>query len=222
MVAFFNIEARGVPAPGAPGAPAAPWAPGALALCALLAGTPVGAATRQPQAIVLDAQSADADLSNNNVLFRKVRITQGDMSIAADQGQGTQQKTRLDFNNSLWLFRGNVKIAMNGGLLTSDDAEISFAKQQLAKAVVNGKPAEFEQKVAKTGKVAQGRADSIDYDAASGMVRLLKNAWLSDGQTDMRGELLKYDVVNQVIRAEASEQNSQRVHIVITPPPAKP
>jgi lipopolysaccharide transport protein LptA len=219
MVAFFNIEARGVPAPGAP---AAPWAPGALALCALLAGAPVGAATRQPQAIVLDAQSADADLSNNNVLFRKVRITQGDMSIAADQGQGTQQKTRLDFNNSLWLFRGNVKIAMNGGLLTSDDAEISFAKQQLAKAVVNGKPAEFEQKVAKTGKVAQGRADSIDYDAASGMVRLLKNAWLSDGQTDMRGELLKYDVVNQVIRAEASEQNSQRVHIVITPPPAKP
>jgi lipopolysaccharide transport protein LptA len=191
-------------------------------LCALLAGAPVGAATRQPQAIVLDAQSADADLSNNNVLFRKVRITQGDMSIAADQGQGTQQKTRLDFNNSLWLFRGNVKIAMNGGLLTSDDAEISFAKQQLAKAVVNGKPAEFEQKVAKTGKVAQGRADSIDYDAASGMVRLLKNAWLSDGQTDMRGELLKYDVVNQVIRAEASEQNSQRVHIVITPPPAKP
>jgi lipopolysaccharide transport protein LptA len=144
------------------------------------------------------------------------------MSIAADQGQGTQQKTRLDFNNSLWLFRGNVRIAMNGGLLTSDDAEISFAKQQLAKAVVNGKPAEFEQKVAKTGKVAEGRADTIDYDAASGMVRLLKNAWLSDGQTDMRGELLKYDLVNQVIRAEASEQNSQRVHIVITPPPAKP
>jgi lipopolysaccharide transport protein LptA len=220
MVAFFNIEA-----PNATGAPAAPWAPGALgalALCALLAGAPVLAATRQPQAIVLDAQSADADLSSNNVLFRKVRITQGDMSIAADQGQGTQQKTRLDFNNSVWLFRGNVKIAMNGGLLTSDDAEISFAKQQLAKAVVNGKPAEFEQKVAKTGKVAEGRADTIDYDAASGMVRLLKNAWLSDGQTDMRGELLKYDVVNQVIRAEASEQNSQRVHIVITPPPAKP
>jgi lipopolysaccharide transport protein LptA len=219
MVAFFNIEALDAPAPGAP---AAPWASGAFALCALLAGAPLLAATRQPQAIVLDAQSADADLSNNNVLFRKVRITQGDMSIAADQGQGTQQKTRLDFNNSLWLFRGNVRIAMNGGLLTSDDAEISFAKQQLAKAVVNGKPAEFEQKVAKTGKVAEGRADTIDYDAASGMVRLLKNAWLSDGQTDMRGELLKYDLVNQVIRAEASEQNSQRVHIVITPPPAKP
>jgi lipopolysaccharide transport protein LptA len=202
--------------------------PKTLAASAMLAATSAVAAQRQarppvpPQAIVLDAQSADADLSNNTMLFRKVRITQGDMSIAADQGQGTQQKTRLDFDNSLWLFRGNVKIGMNGGTLTSDDAQISFVKQQLAKAVVNGRPAEFEQKVGKTGKVAQGRADTIDYDAASGIVRLTKNAWLSDGQTDMHGELLKYDVVNQVIRAEASEQNSQRVHIVITPPPAKP
>lgn len=180
------------------------------------------AAPRQPQAIVLDAQSADADLANNNVLFRKVRITQGDMSIAADQGQGTQQKSRLDFDNSQWIFRGNVKILLNGSQLTSDDAQISFVKQQLSKAVVNGKPAAFEQTMAKTGKVAQGHADSIDYDAAKGTVRLANNAWLSDGQTEMRGESLKYDVVGQVFRAEAAEQNSQRVHIVVTPPPVKP
>jgi len=185
-------------------------------------GQCAAAAAKPPQAIVLDAQSADADLANNNVLFRKVRITQGDMSIAADQGQGTQQKTRVDFDNSLWIFRGNVKIAMNGSLLSADDAEINFVKQQLAKAVANGQPAAFEQRVAKTGKVAQGHARTIDYDAASGIVRLIDDAWLSDGQTEMHGELLKYDVLNQVIRAEAVDQNSQRVHIVITPPPAKP
>jgi len=178
------------------------------------AQTPVPA-----EAIVLDAQSADADLANNNVLFRKVRITQGDMSIAADQGQGTQQKSRLDFENSLWIFRGNVKIAMSQGQLTSDDAQINFARQQLSKAVVNGRPAAFEQRVAKSGKVAQGRADTIDYDAGKGIVRLSKNAWLSDGQTEIRGESLKYNVLAQSIVAEASEQGSQRVHIVIAPPP---
>jgi len=189
--------------------------------CLLQAGQGAAAAKR-PEAIVLDAQSADADLANNNVLFRKVRITQGDMSIAADQGQGTQQKTRVDFDNSLWIFRGSVKIAMNGSLLSSDEAQINFVKQRLSKAVAHGQPAAFEQKVAKNGKVAQGHADTIDYDAASGIVRLTNDAWLSDGQTEMHGELLKYDVINQVIRAEAVDQNSQRVHIVITPPPAKP
>ena len=162
------------------------------------------------------------DLANNNVVFRKVRITQGGMSVAADVGQGTQQKTRLDFENSLWVFRGNVKITMDTGQLTSDDAQINFVKQVLSKAVVNGKPAAFEQRVAKTGKLAQGHAETIDYDAGKGLVRLSKNAWLSDGQTEIRGESLKYNVLAQSIVAEAAEQGSQRVHIVITPPPAKP
>lgn len=194
-----------------------------IVLHLLTLGGAVAAPSRpQAQPIVLDAQSADADLANNNVVFRKIRITQGDMAISADQGQGTKQTTRLDFDNSLWIFRGNVKIAMPAGQLTSDDAQINFVKQLLSKAVVNGKPAAFEQRVAKTGKLAQGRAQTIDYDAGKGIVRLSTNAWLSDGQTEIRGETLKYNVLAQSIVAEASEQGSQRVHIVITPPPSKP
>jgi lipopolysaccharide transport protein LptA len=88
--------------------------------------------------------------------------------------------------------------------------------------VANGKPAQFEQRIAKTGKLAQGHADTIDYDAARGIVRLVKNAWISDGQNEIRGESLKYNVLAQSIIADAAEQNSQRVHIIITPPPAKP
>jgi lipopolysaccharide transport protein LptA len=180
------------------------------------------AAKPQAQPITLDAQSADVDLANNNVVFRKVRITQGSMSISADQGQGTKQTTRLDFDNSLWIFRGTVKITIPDGQLTSDDAQINFAKQLLSRAVVNGKPAAFEQRVARTGKVAQGHADTIDYDADKGLVHLSKNGWLSDGSTEIRGESLKYNMIAQSIVAEASEQGSQRVHIIITPPPSKP
>jgi lipopolysaccharide export system protein LptA len=172
--------------------------------------------------IALDAQSADVDLASNNVLFRKVRISQGTMSISADQGQGTKQTTRLDFDNSLWVFRGNVKITVDQGQLTSEDAEINFFKQRLAKAVANGKPAAFEERSEKTGKVAHGTADTIDYDAAKGIVRLLKNAWLSNGDTEIRGESLRYNVLAQSIVAEGSGEESQRVHIVITPPPQKP
>jgi lipopolysaccharide transport protein LptA len=184
--------------------------------------TRAAAARAQSLPITLDAQSADVDLANNNVLFRKVRISQGDMAIAADQGQGTKQTTRLNFENSLWIFRGNVKITIPEGQLTSDDAQINFVNQLLSRAVANGKPAEFEQKVAKTGKVAHGHAEIIDYDAAKGLVLLSKNGWLSDGQYEIRGESLKYNVLAQSIVAESSEQGSQRVHIVITPPPSKP
>jgi lipopolysaccharide transport protein LptA len=188
----------------------------ALALLALaLPATPAFAAKVEQPTILLEAQSADMDLKSNNLIYRKVRISQGNMSVSADQAQGTG----LDFDNSHWVFRGNVKIGMDQGLLTSDEAEITFAKKLLSKAVVNGKPAAFEQRIAKTGKLAKGHADTIDYDVTKGVVHLSKNAWLSDGDREILGESLKYNVLAQTINAEASEQGSQRVHIIITPPP---
>jgi lipopolysaccharide transport protein LptA len=187
----------------------------AVALFALALPAPLAIAAHvEQQAISLDAQSSELDYKNNNLIFHKVRITQGNMSVAADQAQATG----LDFENSRWVFRGNVRITLDQGQLTSDEAEITFSKKLLSKAIVNGNPAAFEQRIAKTGKLAQGRAELIDYDVAKGVVHLSKNAWLSDGQNEIRGESLKYNVVAQNIVAEASEQGSQRVHIIITPP----
>jgi lipopolysaccharide transport protein LptA len=189
----------------------------ALFACALSTAPAIAAAQVEQQTITLDAQSSELDAKNNNLLFRKVRIAQGTMAVTADQAQATG----LDFENSHWVFRGNVKITMDQGQLSSDEAEITFAKKLLAKALVNGKPAVFEQHIAKTGKLAKGHADTIEYDVAKGVVHFSKNAWLSDGDREILGESLKYNVLAQTIIAEASEQASQRVHIIITPPPPK-
>ena len=193
------------------------------ALIALLlpALSPAAAATRDPQLpILLDAQSTEVDLRTNTAVFNKVRISQGNIAITADQGHASQT-TALNFDNNLWIFRGNVKMTMDQGLLTADEAQITFVNKVLTRAVANGKPAAFEQIVAKTGKLAKGRADLIDYDVNNGVVRLSKDAYLSDGQNEIRGESLKYNVRAQSVAAEAAEQGSQRVHIIITPPPAK-
>ena len=170
---------------------------------------------QQQQSILLEAQSFDLDYKNNNMIYHKVRIAQGAMSVAADQAQASG----LDFENSShWVFRGNVKIAMEGGQLISDEADVTFAKKLLAQAIANGNPATFEQRIVKTGKVAHGRAETIDYDVTKGMVHLSKNAWVSDGDREIQGESLTYNVLTQTIRAESAEQGSQRVHIIITPP----
>jgi lipopolysaccharide transport protein LptA len=188
---------------------------GGLALpCAHVLSAP----TAPAGAINLDAQSSELDLKTNNVYFRKVRIAQGADSVTADQGQATREALgNSGFDNSLWIFRGNVKITVEGGQLMADEAQVNFAKKLLSKAVAHGKPAEFEQRIEKTGKIAHGHADDIDYDAAKGVVRLTKNAWLSDGDHEVRAEALKYNVLAQSIIADAADQNSQRVHIIITP-----
>jgi lipopolysaccharide export system protein LptA len=196
-----------------------------IALLAPLAQAGAAAAKLQHDArapILLDAQSTSIDLKTNSAVFTKIRISQGAMSISADQGQASQQRSAdLYFENNVWNFRGNVKITVEQGVLFSDDAQITFVNSVLSKAVVNGKPASFEQTVTKTGKPAKGNAETIDYDAARHLVRFLKNAFLSNGDNEIRGQSLKYDVVSQKVIAEEAEQNSQRVHITITPPPPK-
>ena len=187
--------------------------------CAAFEGAGIAsAATRaQPaQPIDFSAQNLEVDYKNSTMTFRKVRIAQGAVAITAEQGQANG--TSIDFDDSLWVFRGLVKITMEQGTLNSDEAQVTFAKKTLSKAVANGRPASFEQRIAKSGKVAQGHADLIDYDVTKGIVHLTKNAWLTDGQNEIRGESLKYNVLAQVIIADAAEQGSQRVHIIITPP----
>ena len=196
-----------------------------LTLVALLAplAQAYAAPARERQAdILLEAQSTTIDLKTNTAVFSKIRISRGAMSITADQGQANEQRSKdLYFENNVWNFRGNVKIVVEQGQLFSDDAQITFVNNVLSKAIVNGKPASFEQTVTKIGKPAKGHAETIDYDANKHLVRFLKDAYLTNGDHEMTGQALKYDVLGQKVIAEEAEQNSQRVRIVITPPPPK-
>ena len=166
--------------------------------------------------IHLDAQSFELDYGNNVVVYHKVKISQGAMSVASDQARATG----LDFENSHWVFQGNVRIVIDQGEMASDQADVTFVKKLLATALVTGKPASFTQNNAAIGKPVQGHADTIDYNVGKNVVRLSGGAWLSDGQNEIRGESLKYNVLDRKMVAEAADQNSQRVHITITPPPA--
>ncbi len=209
---------------------------GTFAVCALLlTALPAaqGAAPRvRQQPIVLDAQSMDA--TGDNVVFHRVKITQGEMSISAELGHGTGTPKKgagndqqVDFDDSVWVFRGNVKITVQDGVVNADEAAITFLKQVLTRAVANGNPATFEGRVAKAGKVAHGRAATIDYDASNELITLLTNAWITDGQREIDGPSLKYNMLSQSIQGDSSDSGSgqgsgsQRVHIVVPPPPSK-
>jgi lipopolysaccharide transport protein LptA len=181
---------------------------------------PAAAPGKESGTISLDAASSELDLRTNNVYFRKVRIAQGPMSVTADQAQTTQEGVG-NFENGVMTFHSNVKITTEDGELLADEAQIHFVKRLLSRAVAHGKPAEFQERVEKTGKVVHGHADDIDYDATKGVIVLTKNAWLSDGQNEVRHDSLKYDMQAQRIIADPGGQGSQRVHIIITPPPSK-
>jgi lipopolysaccharide transport protein LptA len=192
----------------------------ALLACAAHAFAAPAKASQEP--IDVTAQYEEVDGKNKTVFLRKVRIAQGNLTLSADQGQVNGTGVENAFDNSVWVFKGAVKVTMDQGVLNSDEARVTFANKQLSYAVVTGKPATFQQRIPKTDKTAHGHANNIDYDVAKGVIRLTQDAFLDNGQYEVHGESLKYDVAKQVSSAEASEQGSQRVHIIITPPQKSP
>ncbi len=174
---------------------------------------------QQNAPITVDARSSDFDYKNNTLVFQAVRIAQGDLAVEADEAVATG----LNFEDSRWTFKGNVKITTGDGSLQSNDAKVQFAKNQISTALITGGPAQFQQK-REDGSVARGRANRIEYDFGQGTVRLSEGAWLSDGTNEITGRTLVWSMKDRRVLATAADQGSQRVRITINPqqkPPAR-
>ena len=185
------------------------------AVLALVLAMPVIAAqpTKGRNAeIVVDAASSDVDYRSNTLLFRDVVITQGPLRVQAERARATG----LDFKDATGTFSGKVKIDVEGGTMRAEEAVVNFIADQLARATVRGKPAEFEQQM-KTGGKARGRAGSLVYETRGGTVTLKENAWLSDGRSEIRGQQLVYEIAAQRVQAGKTTGSDERVRIVIRP-----
>ena len=185
-----------------------------LAALALAVTVAAGAATdRRTLPITVEAESTDFDYKNSVLVFRQVRITQGDAQVEAERATATG----LDFENSRWNFEGKVRISVADGVLESDTAVVRFANDEIAGAEVVGRPARFRQ--LRGERLAEGRSRRIDYDLGSQRVSLSGDAWLSDGRNEITGSRLVYSLREQRVLAEAGEQDGQPVRITIQPRP---
>jgi len=163
--------------------------------------------------IDLEAASSDFDYKNNTLLFRRVKITQGQIQVEAQEARATG----LNFENSDWTLTGDVRITVPDGRLESSDAKVSFRNNEIVRAVIRGAPARFEQRLEQGGQLAQGHAASIEYDVQGGSVRLAGDAWLSDGQNAISGRTLVYDIARERVAANPDETDPGGVRITINP-----
>lgn len=190
----------------------------AALLLAVLPATGDAQPSRATLPISVEADSSDFDYRNGVLVFRRIRVTQGDASVAADLATATG----LEFQNSEWQFDGSVRIVAEGGTLESDTAVVRFRDNEIAFAQVTGDPATFSQQ--RGEQRAEGRAARIEYQLTTGRIRLTGGAWLSDGRNEITGSTLVYSMSEERIVAEAAEQGGEPVRITINPqsPPGEP
>ena len=186
-------------------------AAGMLLLVVAAAGT---AAVRNSELpINVEAASTDFDYKNNSLVFKRVRITQGDMQVDAAEARATG----LNFDNSEWQLTGDVRILVPDGSLSSSEATVTFRDNQILRAVIVGTPASFEQKLRQSQQVARGRASKITYDVKASTVRLNGDAWLTDGQNQIQGATLIYNSAQQRVAANPDATTPGGVKITINP-----
>jgi lipopolysaccharide transport protein LptA len=185
------------------------WAAGALQSPWAQEAPTIDVEAQKALPIALDADASEFDRKNDKLLFTGLRITQGALHIEADDAEAN----RLDFQDSQWIFFGNVVIENVGTTARSDYAEIHFQNHQIENAILRGKPAHFRQVSVEDQQVTEGRAKVMDYDLQSGQIRMLEDAWLSDGSNEVTGSRITYDLVREYIIADADESGGVRMKI---------
>lgn len=182
-----------------------------LALAAT-AGSAAEPARGKP--ISLDAARTTFDYRASTVVFDDIVISQEGTRIAAKRAEASG----LDFENSRWVFEGDVRITVDGrGSLSSDRAVVEFRENRIERAEITGSPAHFEQKLASGQQTARGRAGTIEYSFDGGTVRLSQDAWLTDGRQEFKAPLIVYDIRQEQVQAASEPGADERVRITILP-----
>jgi lipopolysaccharide export system protein LptA len=173
--------------------------------------------------IDLDAAFSELDRRNNRLIFRQLNIRQGALTIRADEATADP----ADFENSTWVFTGNVAIQNAGTRTTCDRAELTFRDNRLRKAVLTGKPARFSQAGTGGEPATTGHGELLEYDLDAATIQLATDAYLSDGKSEISGSRIAYDLRREVVTAGGTEGGQVRMRITpqkpATPtPPAVP
>jgi lipopolysaccharide export system protein LptA len=182
-----------------------------LALCATTLG-----AELVTQGGNLSADIYESNLRNDiHVLRGNVRISQGEMSIEAEQATASA----LQSPNSRWNFERSVHIQTDDADLKSNSATAAFSNGELAQARAQGTPALFEQRRTATDKQVKGRAGVIEYDTDTGIVKLSGQVWFSYGGNEFRGDIVVYNIREERVTVNPSGEQRGRVNITIRPRP---
>jgi len=132
--------------------------------------------------IDVTAQFEEVDGKNKTVFLRKVRIAQGNMTLTADQGQVTHGVENA-FDDSVWVFKGAVKVTLDQGMLSSDEARVTFATKFELRGG-DGKPAPFSRR----SQATRSHGHHNITDVGKGFIRLTQDAFLDNGQYEVHGD----------------------------------
>ncbi|MGI9236255.1 MAG: LptA/OstA family protein [Woeseiaceae bacterium] len=161
----------------------------------------------------IDAESTSFDGKTSMIVFTGLRLSQGRISIEADEGRATN----AEGDDGSWQFSGNVKIEIENGRIECESAQLTFLEFELRVALVTGSPATFELRRPGSEEVTYAEAGKLSYDVDAGVIEFSERAMINEGGNQISSNFLVYNIAEQRINADSSGSEDDRVRIIYTP-----
>ena len=163
--------------------------------------------------ISLAADSTAYDGNSSMLVFQGLRLSQGSIGVEADIGRAS----KLDFQDSVWRFEGNVVIDVENGHIECDSADLQFFDHVLKFATIRGEPATFEVRRPGSDEITYAEAGLLEYNLDTGIVEFSEEAVFTEGGNQIASSFIAYNINERRINAESSGEGDDKVKITFTP-----
>jgi len=159
-------------------------------------------------------ESESFDYQDNVLTLTKVRSTT-EPFISADLARATG----ADLANNQVILRGNVRMELpKRGLIEADAAKIGVRNSRVVYAEATGSPVRFQHQDKDDGRIVHGRANIIDYDVQTQMLRFMNDAWFNNNQFEIKSDLIEYNLATEAARGTRIEGAVLRDNAPARPP----
>ena len=184
-----------------------------LRLCALTLAVALaaGAQDNDGEELQFASQSVMLDGQTNMMRAQSPRITQGDLTIVADDALATG----FEFDEAgEFRLTGNVRMEVDTAVMEADSAVFTFADRQLSRGELEGAPVSFSDTDAATKRSVTGRAGKMSYDNVARTLRMTGDASVQLDAREVLGCDLIYDFrAERVTSGSADCEGGFRVRV---------
>ncbi|WP_445115510.1 lipopolysaccharide transport periplasmic protein LptA [Acinetobacter sp. WZC-1] len=137
------------------------------------------------------------------------------ISLAADRATYSEKTGLMTYSGNVVVEQGTMKLQA-----ASIVAQLNKSKQ-ISTVTATGSPARFQQQLDSNKGIARGEAQKIIYNAETGIINLIGNAYLYQDGASIRGNSLKYSMNKGDIEASGSSDvggsDKGRIQIIVPP-----
>ncbi|MDP6104301.1 MAG: lipopolysaccharide transport periplasmic protein LptA [Gammaproteobacteria bacterium] len=128
------------------------------------------------------------------------------------------QSVLVDESTGFNQFMGDAIVTQGSIVLSAELIEVQTSDEEVESMVAKGsqqKPAKYIQSQPNQARFIEATAIEITYDVEKGLVFLIGDANLVQGFDSFSGETLEYDINNDKVLVEGSEDGTKRVKFKI-------